>query len=131
MNILFLIGRIIFGGYFILSGLNHFKNLRMLSGYAQSKGTPAPSAAVIVSGIMILLGGLSILLGAYPIVGIILILAFLIPVSFIMHNFWAVEDQQMKMADMINFTKNMALVGAALMFLAIPRPWPLSIALGG
>ncbi len=102
----------------------------MLSGYAQSKGTPAPSAAVIVSGIMILLGGLSILLGVYPIVGIILIIAFLIPVSFIMHNFWAVEDQQMKMVDMINFTKNMALVGVALMFLAIPRPWPLSIALG-
>ncbi|HWP46231.1 MAG TPA: DoxX family membrane protein [Candidatus Limnocylindrales bacterium] len=130
MNLLFLLGRIIFGGYFILSGLNHFKNLPMLSGYAQSKGTPAPSAAVIVSGIMILLGGLSILLGTYPVVGIILIIAFLVPVSFIMHNFWAVEDQQMKMADMINFTKNMALVGAALMFLAIPRPWPLSIALG-
>lgn len=130
MNILFLIGRIIFGGYFIFSGLNHFKNLRMLSSYAQSKGTPAPSAAVIVSGIMILLGGLSILLGVYPVVGIALIIAFLIPVSFIMHNFWAVSDQQMKMIDMINFTKNLALVGATLMFLAIPRPWPLSLALG-
>lgn len=102
----------------------------MLSSYAQSKGTPAPSAAVIVSGIMILLGGLSILLGVYPVVGIALIIAFLIPVSFIMHNFWAVSDQQMKIIDMINFTKNLALVGATLMFLAIPRPWPLSIALG-
>ncbi len=130
MDILFLVGRIIFGGYFIFNGMNHFRNLDMLSGYAQSKGTPAPSLAVIVSGVIILLGGLSILLGAYPIVGIVLIIAFLLPVSFVMHNFWAVEDQQMQMADMINFTKNMALVGATLMFLAIPRPWPLSVALG-
>ena len=47
-----------------------------------------------------------------------------------MHNFWTVEDAQMKMNDMINFTKNMALAGAALMLLALPRPWPLSLALG-
>lgn len=130
MDILFLVGRIIFGGYFIFNGLNHFRNLSMLSGYAQSKGTPAPSLAVVVSGVMILLGGLSILLGAYPVVGMVLIMAFLLPVSFVMHNFWAVTDQQMQMADMINFTKNMALVGATLMFLAIPRPWPLSVPLG-
>ena len=130
MDMLFLIGRIIFGGYFVFNGLNHFRNLGMLSGYAQAKGTPAPSLAVAASGVLLLLGGVSILLGAYPIVGIALLIVFLVPVSFMMHNFWAVEDAQMKMNDMINFTKNMALVGAALMLLALPRPWPLSLALG-
>jgi hypothetical protein len=43
------------------------------------------------------------------------------------HNFWAVEDQQMKMAEMVNFTKNLALAASALMFLAIPTPWPFSL----
>jgi uncharacterized membrane protein YphA (DoxX/SURF4 family) len=130
MDILFFIGRIIFGGYFVFNGLNHFRNLGMLSDYAQSKGTPAPSLAVAASGVLLLLGGVSILLGAYPIVGIALLIVFLVPVSFMMHNFWTVEDAQMKMNDMINFTKNMALAGAALMLLALPRPWPLSLALG-
>ena len=32
-----------------------------------------------------------------------------------------------KMGDMVNFTKNMALIGCALMFLAIPQPWPYSV----
>ena len=75
---------------------------------------------------MLLLGGLSILLGAYPIARVILLAAFLIPVSFMMHDFWKVQDPQMKMGEMINFMKNMALLGALLMFLAIPRPWPAS-----
>jgi hypothetical protein len=44
-----------------------------------------------------------------------------------MHNFWKDEDPQMKMADRINFMKNMALLGALLMLLAIPLPWPLRL----
>jgi uncharacterized membrane protein YphA (DoxX/SURF4 family) len=128
-TLFFLLGRIIFGGYFIFSGVHHFTQLGMLSQYANSKGLPYPSGAVALSGLVILLGGLSILLGACPLLGVILLAVFLIPVSFMMHNFWQVQDPQMKMADMINFTKNMALLGAAFMFLAIPRPWPLSVEL--
>lgn len=130
MEILFLLGRIVYGGFFIYNGINHFANFRMISGYAQSKGTPAPALAVAVSGAMLLLGGLSILLGAYPGAGVALLVLFLVPVSFTIHNFWAVEDPQAKTNDMVNFTKNMALAGAALMLLAIPEPWPLSLGLG-
>ena len=123
----FILGRIIFGGYFIFSGLHHFVDFEMMSEYAKAKGVPLPSGAVALTGVMLLLGGLSILLGAYPIVGVILLAAFLIPVSFMMHDFWKVQDPQMKMGEIINFMKNMALLGALLMFLAIPRPWPLSM----
>jgi putative oxidoreductase len=78
---------------------------------------------VTVSGLMLLLGGLSILLGAHVIKGITLLVTFLIPVSFMMHNFWKIEDAQMKIGEMVNFTKNIALLGALFIFLAIPRPW--------
>lgn len=44
-----------------------------------------------------------------------------------MHRFWDVEDQAAKMGEMVNFTKNMALIGSALMFLAVPQPWPFSL----
>jgi len=43
-----------------------------------------------------------------------------------MHNFWKIEDQNMKMTEMVSFMKNMALLGADLMFLAISEPWALS-----
>ncbi len=127
MDILFLVGRIIFGGFFIFNGINHFQRLTMMSNYAKSKGVPLPSLAVALTGILLVLGGLSILLGAFPIVGIILLALFLIPTSFMMHNFWTITDPQMKMGEMINFMKNMALLGALFMFLAIPIPWTFGL----
>ena len=129
MDTLFLIGRIILGGFFIYSGLNHFLGFGMMANYTKMKGVPLPQLAVAITGLMLMLGGLSIVLGAYPKVGIALLAGFLIPVSLLMHNFWKIQDPQLKVADKVNFTKNMALLGAVLMFLAIPRPWPLSVML--
>jgi putative oxidoreductase len=126
MNIAFLIGRIIVGGYFISAGVNHFKNLNDMSEFAKSKGTPAPKAAVAGTGILLLLGGLSMLLGVLPLVGVILLIIFLLGVSFQIHAFWKVSDPQARAMEMIYFMKNIALIGALLMFLAIPTPWPLS-----
>ncbi len=127
MEVLFLIGRIIFGGYFIKSGINHFKNLGMMTGYVGSKGVPRPKDAVAGSGILLLLGGISMLLGLYPRIGIICLLLFLIPVSIKMHDYWNIEHQQERIVQKINFEKNIALAGVLLMLLIIPTPWVLSL----
>jgi putative oxidoreductase len=130
MNIAFLIGRIIFAMFWLMGSFNHFKNLNYMSEYAKARGTPSPKLAVGGTGVILLLGGLSMLLGVYPVVGIILLIVFLLGVSFQMHAYWKMDDAQMKQIDMINFTKNMALVGALLMFLLLPHPWPLSLGIG-
>ncbi len=114
----FWLGRIIAGGYFLFNAFNHFSQSNMMAGYAQSKGVPAPKLAVLGSGVLLLLGGLSILSWQYLFQGMIALVLFLLPVTFMMHNFWAVEDQQTKMAEMVNFMKNMALLGFALLILA-------------
>ena len=62
MNIAFLIGRIIFGGYWLMASFNHFKNLNYMSEYAKAKGTPSPKLAVAGTGVILLVGGLSMLL---------------------------------------------------------------------
>lgn len=127
MEIAHLIGRILFGGYFFYNGLNHVLfGTDVLAGYAASKGVEAPRVMVYLSGVLLLLGGLSLLIGFLPNWGIVLLLVFLIPVSFTIHDFWA-ETGEARANDMINFTKNMALVGALLMFYAIPQPWPYSV----
>jgi len=127
MLILFLIGRIIVAGFFLFNGFNHFMLIGMMSDYAKMKGVPLPKIAVAVTGTMLVLGGLSILMGVFPVVGVILLAAFLIPVSFTMHNFWKIQDPQQKMIEMVNFLKNMALLGSVLMFLSIPQPWSYSL----
>jgi len=124
---IFIIGRVLLGSYFIYSGYNHFALINMMSGYAQSKGVPSPKVAVGFSGLLLLIGGLSILLGVYPTIGVIALVLFLLPVSFMMHAFWKIQDPQMKMGERVNFLKNGALLGATLMLFALPQPWPVSL----
>ena len=126
-SVAFMIGRILIGGFFIIAGVNHFARLNMMSGYAKMKGTPAPSLAVMISGLLLLLGGLSLLLGFHPTIGVILLVIFLLPTTFMIHNFWAVQDPQAKMNDLVNFEKNIAILGLLLMTLFITRPWPMSL----
>ena len=123
----FLLGRMLFGGYFIMSGMNHFKQTKQLAQYAGAKGVPKPDAAVRATGAVLIAGGTSILLGLKPKLGTAAIVGFLAGVSPIMHDFWN-EDAEQRMNDMINFTKNLALVGGATALMAVEEPWPASIA---
>ena len=127
MRPLFVLGRAMFGGFFLYNGINHLLHEKMMSQYAAAKGTPAPDAAVTASGAMLIAGGLSVLAGVKPRQGLAAIIGFLIPVSLQMHRFWEIDDPQTRMAETINFSKNMALVGAALTMLQIGEPWPVSI----
>lgn len=119
MTYLFLLGRVLFGGFFIMNGWNHFAKLAMMKGYTASKGVPMPAVAVVVTGLMLALGGLSILFWWYLTIGAWLLIIFLIPAAFIFHDFWKVTDPQQKMMQMLMFMRNIALVGALLILLGL------------
>jgi uncharacterized membrane protein YphA (DoxX/SURF4 family) len=127
MEIAFLVGRIIIGLYWIYSALAHFTQAKSMIPYAKMKGVPFAEIAVPSTGVLLLIAGLSILTGLFPAIAVTALIIFLVPVTLMMHNFWAVEDQVMKMNDMVMFTKNMALLGYTLVLLAIPQPWPFSV----
>jgi len=127
MEIVFLIGRVVAGLYWLFNAYNHFAQSKAMVPYAKMKGVPLAEVAVFGTGALLLIGGLSILTGFYPIVAVMALVLFLVPVSFKMHNFWAVEDPMMKMNEMTAFTKNMGLLGYTLILLAIPQPWPFSL----
>ncbi|HLK47412.1 MAG TPA: DoxX family protein [Bryobacteraceae bacterium] len=127
MKIPFLIGRVLFGGFFLYNGINHFRQRPVMKAYAAAKGVPMPDAAVAVSGALLVVGGASILAGVKPKIGAAAIAGFLAGVSPIMHNFWKVEDSGQKMQDMINFSKNLALLGGTLALLSVTEPWPASL----
>lgn len=127
MELAFLIGRILYGGFFIVMGMNHFTKVSGMTAYAASKGVPFAGPAVVVTGLMIVLGGLGIITGMYVQLAVFLIVLFLFVVTLVMHNFWAISDEQEKMLQMVHFLKNLALLGAGLMALSIPTPWSYGI----
>jgi uncharacterized membrane protein YphA (DoxX/SURF4 family) len=115
MDWIYLVGRILFSLIFLLSGFGHLTQSNAMSQYASSKGVPAAKAATIVTGLMILAGGLSVLLGVYMEIGTWLIVFFLVPTSLMMHNFWAIGDPMHKGVERAQFMKNLSMTGAALM----------------
>ena len=127
MDQAFLLGRIMVGGYYIQSAFHQFADVGHLSRAAAAHGVPAPEVAVIGAGVLLLVAGLSFLLGVFPRLGVAAIVLFLVPVTVIMHPFWADRNLAQQQADLINFTKNIGLLGSSLMFLAVPRPWPYSL----
>jgi putative oxidoreductase len=127
MRIPFLLGRMLFGGYFVMSGINHFKQTSQLAQYAGAKGVPKPDFAVRATGAVLIAGGTSILLGAKPKLGAAAIIGFLAGVSPIMHDFWKQEAPEQRMNDVINFTKNLALAGGAAALMGMDEPWPASV----
>jgi len=126
MKIAFLIGRIIVGLFYLYNGVNHFIKFSDMTEYAKYKGVPLAGVGVAVSGILLVVAALTLLLGKFPEIGVAAIVLFFIPVTFMMHNFWAVAQEQ-QMMEIVNFSKNIALMGSALMFLGIKKPWPFSI----
>jgi uncharacterized membrane protein YphA (DoxX/SURF4 family) len=130
MKVPFVLGRAIFGGFFLYNAVHHFKEYKTLAQYAKAKHVPMPEAAVLGSGAALAIGGTSILLGAKPKIGTLAILGFLAGVSPTMHDFWNAKDPNQKQNDMINFFKNMALLGGTLALMGVDEPWPASVGSG-
>ena len=119
MDIIFIVGRILFALIFINSGFAHFAQREAMTGYAQFKKVPAAKLAVLLTGLMILVGGLSVVLGFWADLGALLLAAFLVVSAFMMHNFWTMDDATQKMNETVSFFKNLSMAGAALIIFAI------------
>lgn len=123
-----LIGRILFCAIFIGSGLNHLFKLEQVAGYAAANGVPAPKIATVVTGIMILVGGIMVLLGWRRFIGAGLLVIFLPVVAVMIHAFWRRDDPMARAMEQAHFMKNLALAGAALLIAFwAGESWPMSV----
>ena len=126
MEFVFLLGRLMFGGFFLMNGINHFTQKKGLIEYSRSKHIPSPEVAVSLSGAILFVSGISIVLGIFIQFSLFLLVIFLFITSFTMHAFWKDSDVATKTNNYIGFMKNMALLGACLM-LFFMESWPLSL----
>lgn len=129
MAVLILLARALYASIFILSGVGHFTRSASMAQYVASKGLPAPRLAVLGTGVLLLLGGLSVLLGFYVQVGALLLILFLVPTAFMMHNFWTLDDAQARQMGQVQFMKDLALAGAAFLIWYLWSVWDVPLSL--
>jgi uncharacterized membrane protein YphA (DoxX/SURF4 family) len=118
MDIVLIIGRVLFALMLVTGGLNHFTKAEAMAGYAAHKGVPQPKLANLVSGIMLLFGGLSIILGVWADHGALVSAVVLLAMAVMMHDFWKAADPQAKQMETISFFKNVSMAGGALVMFA-------------
>jgi len=112
-----LVGRGLLSVIFLLSGVGKLADWSGTAGYMASKHMPAVPFFLLAAVTFELLGGLSVLTGFKARWGALALIVFLIPVTLIFHNFWAYEGMEQK-TQMINFLKNLAIMGGLLMVAA-------------
>ena len=113
MRILFPIGRIMFSLIFIIAAPRHFSSEGI--GHAASLGVPFAHLLVPLSGVMAIVGGLSVVLGYKARWGAWVLVAFLVPVTWMMHAYWKQNDPAVIRVQQAMFAKNLSMLGAALL----------------
>jgi putative oxidoreductase len=105
--------RQLFSVIFIIASAGHFTAATIAS--AAQHGVPMPGLLVPMSGVIALAGGLSVLFGYRARTGGWLLVLFLVPVTLTMHAFWTLSDPAMFYLQLGLFTRNVMMLGGALL----------------
>ena len=117
MDVLYLIGRILFGLLFLGSAVAHLTDKGAMAGFAESRGVRPGRPMVLLSGLQILVGSVLVLLGIWTDLGAILLALFTLATAVLIHGFWRDKEPTARYMEMVQFQKDVALVGASLILL--------------
>jgi putative oxidoreductase len=112
-----LVGRVFIALIFLLSGFGKITGFQGTAGWMASKGLPMVDVLLVLSIVIEFGGALMIIVGWKARLAAAALLLWMIPVTFIFHNFWSVPADQ-QMLQQIMFLKNVGLMGAMLYIMA-------------
>lgn len=112
-----LVGRILLGLIFVLSGFQKLMGFSGVVGNITGKGLPMPEVLAVLTVAIELGAGLLLVIGLKARWAAFLLFLFIIPVTLTFHNFWSMEGAQYAM-NKIQFLKNVSIMGGMLLVAA-------------
>lgn len=110
------LGRLLYSGILVYMAIDGFRNNEKRVEIAAESGVPAPEVTVpFVTG-MLLVANLGIILWKYPRAAAGAVIVFFLGTTPVIHNFWTMDGKE-RQANKINFLKNCALLGGAIILL--------------
>jgi putative oxidoreductase len=126
---LLLLGRVLLGSIFVVSGYGKLFGLAAFAASLEKNGVPYASMLAPVGACVELFGGLAIVLGIELRAAALLMIAFVIVATLISHRFWELQDAARR-AQATQFSKNVAIIGGFVLLhaagggrYAIERLW--------
>jgi putative oxidoreductase len=112
-----LVGRILIAIIFLVSGIGKIGGFAGTAGYMASKGLPMAEVLLVITIIIEIGAAALLILGFKARLGATLLFLWMIPVTFIFHNFWAMPTVEQQLQT-IMFMKNLAIMGGLLFIMA-------------
>src|SRR5437773_302839 len=120
-----LIARLLMAALFIIFGIRKVLAFGFYAGYFTKLGFPAPEVMVVLAIIVELIGGVLFAIGWKTRWMAWALAVFTLIATFMAHRYWEFDAAQYA-AQMINFWKNITIIGG-LMMVAAFGPGPISI----
>jgi putative oxidoreductase len=111
--------------FFTAAAGNKIPHFNDVARIMESAGIPAPHLLLVGAIVFLIVGSVSIILGYRARIGAALLLTFLLLATYYFHPFWRLEGQAQQQ-QMIQFMKNLSMMGAML-FIMANGSGPLSI----
>ena len=113
-----LVSRLMIAAIFLMSAVgNKIPKFNDVVGYMAAEGVPLPNVALVGAIVVLIIGSLSVIAGFRIRIGTGLLLAFLVLATYFFHDFWKFEGQERQL-QMIQFMKNLSLMGTLLFLMA-------------
>jgi putative oxidoreductase len=119
-------GRMLLALIFVIAGIEKIANFGGTEGYMASKGMPLVPLFLVLAILVEVLGGALVFLGLFARTSAVVLFLYLIPVTLIFHGFWRFHGVEAQM-QLVNFLKNLAIMGGLLTLAATTAPTPVSI----
>lgn len=124
-----LLGRVLLGGIFVVSGYGKLFGLAAFAAGLERRGVPFASTLAVIGACVEFFGGLAVVLGLEVRYVAVLMIAFVIVATAISHRFWEFAGAD-RAAQVTNFSKNVAIIGGFVLLaaagggrLALERIW--------
>lgn len=116
-SLLQMAGRWGMASIFLVAGAMKITSYEPTSAYMASKGIPLVPIALVAAALLEIIAALALIVGWKTRLFSFLLFLFLIPTTYLFHDFWAVTDPVMQQLQLWAFLKNVAIAGGLLFIL--------------
>jgi len=118
-GIVTVLGRLLLSTIFLISAVgNKIPNFSGVRKIMADHGVPLPTIMLFGAIVFLVVGSLSVILGFKARIGAMLLFVFLVLATYFFHDFWTLDDPREKQMQMIQFMKNLSMMGAMLFIMA-------------
>lgn len=117
-----LIGRLLLAAIFLMSGIEKLTDLPGTAAQIAEHGLPYADLLARIAGVGEVAGAIALTVGLFARVGAAGLILFMIPTTLAFHAFWRATGPE-HAQQMINFMKNLAIIGGLAMIVAHGAGW--------